>query len=134
VRCLRALVALAPGDRDAYNQLALLLIRSDDEQDRARAEQIARLNDELHENNADVNITLAWVLRQRGKGAEANQAYQKGIRLGTLSADSSLLVAKLLAEQERRDVARSLLENALEREQGIFVYRAEAEALLESLR
>lgn len=127
-------LALAPGNRDANNQLALLLIQSDDPNTRARAEAIARLNAQLNENNADVNITLAWVLRQMNKGAEANEAYQKGVRLGTLSADSTLLVAKLLVEQNRGDVARGLLESALEREQGIFVSRAEAEALLESLK
>jgi tetratricopeptide (TPR) repeat protein len=127
-------LALAPGNRDANNQLALVLVESDDAETKARAEAIARLNAQLNPNNADVNITLAWVLRQVGKGAEANEAYQNGIKLGTLSADSTLLVSKLLVEQNRGDVARGLLENALEREQGIFVNRAEAEALLESLK
>ncbi len=127
-------LALAPGNRDANNQLALLLVANDDPQDKSRADAIARLNAQLNPNNADVNITLAWVLRQTGNGAEANEAYQKGIKLGTLSADSTLLVAKLLVEQNRGDVARGLLENALDREQGIFVNRAEAEALLESLK
>lgn len=127
-------LALAPGNRDANNQLALLLINGADDSSKARAEAIARLNTQLNENNADVNITLSWVLRQRGKGAEANQAFQKGLRLGTLSADSTLLVAKLLAEQNRKDMARNLLENALKNEQGIFVNRSEAEALVESLK
>lgn len=126
-------VALSPGNRDAQNLLAIMLANSDDDQVKARAEAIARLNARLNENNADANITLAWVLRQVGKGAEANQAYQKGIRLGTLSADSTLLVAKLLVEQKRPDVARGLLESALQKEQGIFVNRAEAEVLLSSL-
>lgn len=129
-------LALAPGNRDASNQLALLLVSNDDKDDKARAEAIARMNARLNENNPDVNITLAWVLRQVGKGAEANDAYQKGVRLGqgTMSADSTLLVAKLLVEQNRGDVARGLLENALKREQGIFVNRSEAEALLESIK
>lgn len=126
-------VALSPGNRDAQNLLAIMLANSDDDEVKARAEAIARLNARLNENNADANITLAWVLRQVGKGAEANQAYQKGIRLGTLSADSTLLVAKLLVEQKRPDVARGLLESALQKEQGIFVNRAEAEVLLSSL-
>lgn len=127
-------LALAPGNRDANNQLALLLINSSDDRAKARAETIARLNAQLNENNADVNITLSWVLRQRDKGGEANQAFQNGLRLGTLSADSTLIVAKLLAEQNRKDMARNLLENALKNEQGIFVNRSEAEALMESLK
>lgn len=127
-------LALAPGNRDANNQLALLLIGNTSEEDKARAEQIARINQQLNQNNADVNITLAWVLRQRGRGAEANQAFQNGLRLGTLSADSTLIVAKLLAEQNRKDMALQLLENSLKEEQGIFVNRTEAEALIESLK
>lgn len=127
-------LALAPGNRDASNQLALLLIGNASDEDKVRAEQIARINQQLNQNNADVNITLAWVLRQRNKGAEANQAFQNGLRLGTLSADSNLLVAKLLAEQNRKDMALTLLENALKEEQGIFVNRTEAEALIDSLK
>ncbi|MGI9456624.1 MAG: tetratricopeptide repeat protein, partial [Aeoliella sp.] len=127
-------LAIAPGNRDAYNQLALVLINSNDPSDQARAEQIARMNSQLNPNSGDVNITLTWVLRQMKKGSEANKAYQKGIRLGNLSSDSSFIVAKLLLEQNRSDAARGLLENALNRGQGIFVNRAEAEALLETLK
>lgn len=126
-------IALSPGNRDAHNLLSVMLVNSDDKETQARAEAIARLNARLNENSSDANIALAWVLRQTGKAAEAGQAYQKGIRLGTLSADSKLLVAKLLVEQKRPDVARGLLEEALQKEQGIFVNRAEGEALLGSL-
>ncbi|QDU54739.1 tetratricopeptide repeat protein [Aeoliella mucimassa] len=127
-------LALSPGNRDASNQLAQLLIKSDDEEVQARAEAVARLNARLNENNSDVNLTLAWVLRKRNKGAEANQAFTRGIRLGQPNADSTLLIAKLLVEQERKKDARAVLENALKNDQGIFVHRAEAEALLESLK
>lgn len=126
-------LGLSPGNRDANNQLALLLVASDDDSTKARGEAIARNNAKLNPNSADVNMTLAWVLRQVGKGGEANEAYQKAIRQGTLSADSTLLLAKLLVEQKRGDVAKGLLENALKREQGIFVNRSQAEALLETL-
>ncbi len=126
-------LGLSPGNRDANNQLALLLVASDDDASKARGEAIARNNAKLNPNNADVNMTLAWVLRQVGKGSEANEAYQKAIRQGTLSADSTLLLAKLLVEQKRGDVAKGLLENALKREQGIFINRSQAEALLETL-
>lgn len=126
-------LAISPGNRDANNQLALLLIGSEDSSKQGRAETVARLNQQLNQNNADINITLAWVLRQRGNLAEANQALQQGLRLGQLSADSQLVVAKLLAEQGKKDPARNILKAALKNEQGIFVNRAEAQALLESL-
>ncbi|MCO6046879.1 tetratricopeptide repeat protein [Aeoliella sp. ICT_H6.2] len=127
-------LTLAPGNRDASNLLALLLIDSEDSDDQARAEQLARINQQLNQNNADANITLAWVLRKRGNGTEANRAYQNGLRLGALNQDSSLIVAKLLAEQNRDDVARNILEGALKNQQGIFVHRNEAEALLAGLK
>ncbi len=127
-------LVLAPGNRDANNQLALLLINSQETDDHARAEQIARINAQLNPKSSDANITLAWVLRQRGSGAAANQAYQKGIRLGSMGADTSLLVAKLLIEQNRQEVAQGLIESAIANAQGVFVNRAEAEALLETLK
>lgn len=127
-------LAISPGNRDAQNQLALLLINQDDEQAQKRAEALARINAKLYEQSPDVHITLAWILRQLGKGAEANQAYQKGVRLGQLSGDSTLLVAKLLQSQGQDDTARKILQNALEQEKGIFVNRDEAEVLLQTLK
>ncbi|WP_425397111.1 tetratricopeptide repeat protein [Aeoliella sp.] len=127
-------LALAPGNQNASNLLALLLIASDDDTDKARAESLARINQQLNQNSADANITLAWVMRQRGNSAAANQAFQNGLRLGNLSQDSSLIVAKLLAEQNRDDVAKNILQSALDNEQGIFVHRSEAEALKSQLK
>lgn len=126
-------LAISPGNRDAMNQLALLLVNQEDSAARNRAEMLAKINAKLNEQNPDVFITLAWVLRQQNKMNDANQAYQKGIRLGRLSGDSTLLVAKLLQERGQSDVAKNILQNALEKEEGIFVNRAEAEAFLQTL-
>lgn len=127
-------LALSPGNRDATNQLALLLINQEGEQAKSRAESLARINAKLFDQNPDVHITLAWILRELDKGAEANQAYQKGVRLGQLSGDSTLLVAKLLKTQGQDETARKILTNALESEKGIFVNRDEAEAFLQTLK
>lgn len=127
-------LALSPGNRDAMNQLALLLINQEGEQAKARAEQLARINAKLFDQSPDVHITLAWILKEVGKGSEANQAYQKGVRLGQLSGDSTLLVAKLLKTQGQDETARKILKNALDNEKGIFVNRDEAEAFLETLK
>jgi Tfp pilus assembly protein PilF len=127
-------LAISPGNRDAQNQLALLLINQDSDEAKRRAETLARINAKLYDSSPDVHITLAWILKQVNKGAEANQAYQKGVRLGQLSGDSTLLVAKLLQAQGQEDTAKKILQNALEQEKGIFVNRAEAEALLETLK
>ncbi len=127
-------LALAPGNRDAMNQLALLLINQEGEQAKTRAEQLSRINAKLYDQSPDVHITLAWILKEVGKGNEANQAYQKGVRLGQLSGDSTLLVAKLLHTQGQDETAKKILTNALESEKGIFVNRDEAEAFLQTLK
>jgi hypothetical protein len=57
------------------------------------------------------------------------------MQLGNPSPDSSYLVAKVLAEQNRADNAKQLLTAALESESpGIFIYRKDAQALLDSLK
>jgi predicted Zn-dependent protease len=77
---------------------------------------------------------LAWVLYQLGRTVDAESALRSGFQLGNLSPDSSYLVAKILVEQNRADNAKQILKNALENEsQGIFIFRKEAQALLDSL-
>jgi hypothetical protein len=74
------------------------------------------------------------VLYQLKRPAEAEQALRNGLQLGSLSPDSSFLVAKLLVDQKREDAAKQILKGALETETpGIFVNRQEAQVLLDSL-
>ena len=127
-------LALAPTNRQVYDQLAQMLCEQDDPKKKQRALEFARVNAQLNANNADVNITLAWVYYQLNRGAQANEAYQKGVRLGPLSPDSKYIVARLMVDQKRNDVAKQLLANADKDYAGIFVMKAQAEALLASLR
>jgi hypothetical protein len=90
---------------------------------------------QLNNQSADAQITLAWVLYQLARNADAEQALRSGMQLGNPSPDSSYLVAKILAEQNRADTAKQLLTSALESESGgIFIYKKEAQALLDSLK
>ena len=96
------------------NQLALLLVEQPDEPKRQRAVEFARINAMLQPNSAESNITLAWVLYQIGNTRDAEAALRKGLAARNLSPDSNYLVAKILADQNRPDVAKQFLAAALE--------------------
>ena len=126
---------IAPGNSEVINQLALLLIEQADQAKRERALQFASMSAQLNTQSADAQITLAWILYQLARNADAEQALRSGMQLGNPSPDSSYLVAKILAEQNRGDTAKQLLTSALENESsGIFIYKKEAQTLLDSLK
>ena len=61
-----------------------------------RALEFAGISSRLNNESADAQVTLAWVLYQLKRPAEAEQALRNGLQLGSLSPDSSFLVAKLI--------------------------------------
>jgi Tfp pilus assembly protein PilF len=130
---------IAPSNGIVLNQLALLLIEQKDDEKNERARQFAEISARINADNSEAQITLSWVLFQLGRMAEANAAFQNGMRLGmgNLSPDSSYLVAQMLVAQNRPeslDSAKTILEAALKAENpGIFVNRADAEALVKTL-
>lgn len=123
---------LAPTNRDVYNQLALLLIEQPEQEKKARARDFAAINQQLNQQNADANVTLAWVLFQLDQDRQANQVLQNAVQLGGRGADASFLLAKLLVQRGDEDNAKRLLDSALNY-QGIFIQRAEAQALRDTL-
>ena len=129
-----AALRLSPSNGAVINQLALLLVDQPDEEKRQRAVEFARINAMLQPNSAESNITLAWVLYQIGNTRDAEVALRKGLQARNLSPDSNYLVAKILAEQNRPDVAKQFLTSALENTGGtLSVLREDAEALKETL-
>lgn len=126
-------LAMSPSNRDVLNQLSLALLESPGDDTNQRAFQFANLNRQLNPKNPDVNVTLAWVLYQIGDRANATKALQAGLRGGALSADGSLLLAKVLLASDDKKNAKRVLESALKDDRGIFVGRAEANQLLGSL-
>lgn len=128
-------LGIAPANGDVINQLALLLIEQADQGKRDRALQFAGMSSQLNNQNADAQITLAWVLYQLGRVADAETALRNGLNLGNPSPDSSYLVARILKDQNKADPAKQLLKAAIEAESpGIFVYRQDAQALLDGLK
>ncbi len=128
-------LGIAPANVDVINQLALLLIEQSDQTKRDRALQFATMSAQLNSQSPDAQITLAWVLYQLARQADAETALRAGLQLGNLSPDSSYLVSKILVEQNRADTAKQILTTALENDTpGIFVYRKDAQALLDTLK
>lgn len=127
-------MSLQPSSREVYNQLALLLGMQSDETKQARALQFAGTNAKLYPKNNDILVTLAWVYYERGQNSQATQILRQALQAGgQLGADAQYLVAKILAATKQKENARRILSKALTDDQGIFVQRAEAEKLLESL-
>jgi tetratricopeptide (TPR) repeat protein len=126
---------ISPGNGDVMNQLALLLIEQSDQAKRDRALQFASISAQLNNQNADAQITLAWVLYQLARTGDAETALRNGLQLGNLSPDSSYLVAKVLVEQNRADTAKQILQSAIDADNpGIFIFKKDAEALLKTLK
>ncbi len=129
-----AALRLSPSNAAVINQLALLLVEQPDETKRQRAVEFARINATLQPNSGEANVTHAWVLYQVGNTREAEAALRKGLAARNLSPDSNFLVAKILAEQNRGDVAKQFLNAALENTGGtLSVLREDAEALKKQL-
>jgi Tfp pilus assembly protein PilF len=127
---------LSPANVETINHLALLLIDQGDETKRQRALEFASISSRLNNESPDAQITLAWVLYQLGRNAEAQQAFNGGIQLGAdrLSPDGAFLVAKMLVDQKQEEAAKQFLKRALETETpGIFVNRQEAQVLFDTL-
>ena len=125
---------ISPANGDVINQLALLLIEQPEQAKRDRAAQFAQISAQINAQSADAKVTFAWVLYQLGRIGDAEAALRQALQLGNLSPDSSYLVAKILIDQSKPEAAKQILQGALDAEnQGIFVNRNEAQALLETL-
>jgi cytochrome c-type biogenesis protein CcmH/NrfG len=95
------------------------------------------MNVKMNENNADAQITLAWIYFKLGNSGNANNHFRNGLQLGNLNPDSSYLAAVMLSSQnqsEPTERAKLLLSDALTSEApGIFLRRKEAQDLLKKL-
>ncbi|MCA9238619.1 MAG: tetratricopeptide repeat protein [Planctomycetales bacterium] len=125
-------ISLAPTLGPAYEQLAQVLIDSSDDETKKRALGFAATCQKLNPNSASANITLAWTLYQNGQAREAVAILQK-LQMRNLDPDASLLLAKILIENNQIDGAKKVLSTALEDTRNIFVNRDEATKLLSSL-
>ncbi|MEM6330341.1 MAG: tetratricopeptide repeat protein [Planctomycetota bacterium] len=135
-RSLVQALAIRPGSREAYGQLAQILSSSEDPQQRTRGLQYAGTLAKLYPDNADASVTLAWALYQNNRSREATATLRKALQSGTngMGADARVLLAKILIATNQTDNARRVLQSAMTDNRGIFVQRKEAEKLLADLQ
>ena len=121
-----------PGNRTAVNQLALVLIESDDEEKRRRAVELAQMNHRQYPDGEDTIGTLGWVYYRHKKLNEARQYFDKLLQVlqsgRDLAPDTKYFIACLNTDLSRSDVATVMLQQALASDK-TFAYRNEAEAL-----
>ena len=130
---LQKVLCLEPRNARATDLMALLLIKSDNVKDRERALQYAQNNAGWLPNNAQANITHAYVLYELGRKTEAQQSLAKMGRMSP-QADSTYLIAKILVGEGQKEKAVDTLSRVVAQKQGLIIFRREAEALLKELQ
>lgn len=129
---LKVLLAEKPDDVGLKNQLALVLINSNDAQKKQQAGEMAEANLKAQPRNAEIASTYAWVLFKMGRKEESEKLFQQIFQLGNVTADTAYFYAHLLAERGKLDDAKRLLQSSLD-SQGRFFNRAEARDWLKGL-
>ena len=137
---LKSAFLQSPTNFRAINELALVLVKQQDEASRISATQYAQLNVRLHNDakqtvSHEAAVTLAWVLHRRELEADATrliEAVFQGGRRVSVSAESGYFAARVLAGRGRTEIARGILEGVLEKETP-FPNRADALEFLEGL-
>lgn len=132
---LAKVLDINPAHPAATNILALLLIESDASKDQKRALQYAEMNAQRFPQSVQANVTYGWVLYNLKQAAKAQAALQKGAQSGNLPANSAYLVARIMSEQEKqKEQAAATLEQVLKQSKGLFLFRREAQQLLDKLK
>jgi len=132
-QAMTKILSLDPSHFIATDLLSLLLIQSDDVADQERALRYAQMNSQRFPNNSQANITRAWILFRMGRTAEFKDAIGK-ISRNQVPLDSAFLIAKIMAEQDKKDLAIQEIDKLIKQKTGLFVFRREAEELLKQLR
>ena len=132
-QALQKVLSLDPRNARATDLLAMLLIQSDKVADKERALQYAQLNAERFAKSSQANITRAWVLYELGRKAEAKESLQRAGKMQP-QADSTYLIAKIMAAEGQTDRAIQALEQLVTQKSGLLIFRREAAELLNQLK
>jgi tetratricopeptide (TPR) repeat protein len=127
----------SPANFAATNHLALTLIQKPETAQRRRALEFAQINARIYADlrqatGREAAVTLAWILYNVGREAEAMQYLSAAGRAGTITPESTYYAAKILVGRGSQESARNLLDKLLEQRRA-FLHRAEAEQLLEKI-
>jgi tetratricopeptide (TPR) repeat protein len=121
-----------PGDREASNQLALVLVEQPDKSKQSRALQLAEINARLQPDSPAALSTLGWVYYRLGRLDEAERVLQAAAPGNNLSAETAYYLAHLLANRGRIEPAKQLLKAALDAGKD-FILRQDAQELFNQL-
>ncbi len=127
------IISLDPSHFTATDLLALILIQSDDVANHERALKYANMNSRNFPNSPGANITRAWILYRLGRTAEFQAALKK-VGRSNVPLDSAFLIAKIMVAQDKKDAAIRELDKLLQAKSGLFIFRREAEELLNKLQ
>ncbi|MCH2114154.1 MAG: tetratricopeptide repeat protein [Pirellulales bacterium] len=131
---LQKLLVLEPAHAQAADMLALMLIESDQVEDQERALSYAEMNAGRFPDNAQANITKAWVLYKLGRKSEAQQSLTQGTKGGgPMLADSRYLIARIMVAEGHRQKALGVLQ-AKAVSPGFNIFRKESQQLQEELK
>ncbi|MEM9660368.1 MAG: hypothetical protein AAF961_18545, partial [Planctomycetota bacterium] len=134
-QAMSAILDLDVSNSSAIDLLALTLIESENDKDREKALGYAQMNAERYQNQTKPNVTLAWVLHRLGRKREADVALQKAVKAGNVNADSAYLIANILAERDQKERAAEMLQQLMDQAgSGVFLFRKDAEQLLQELQ
>jgi len=127
----------SPGNFDVSNSLALILIESENDDDRRRALELADTNVAKYRENTPQQIpavtTLAWVFYKLGRREDAERILEQVRRSNALSSDGAYYVATILTDRGEKDLARKILDEVLANEP-MFATRSDAVDLLAKLK
>jgi len=128
---LAALHQSVPDDLEVADQLALVLIESDDEGKRGRALQLSELNLRKAGGVENAVATAAWVQLKLGSVDVADRLLGELSARIAMSPQTAFYAARVLAAKGQPDDARRVLRAAVD-SPGIFVQRGIAKAELEA--
>jgi Flp pilus assembly protein TadD len=123
----------SPGDLVVADLLARSLIEQDDPAKHARGLELAEVNARQAPRSPEALTTLGRAHYRLGHRSQAETLLRACIVDGQSSADAAYFLARLLADGNRNNEARALLEPVAALRGG-FVFKEEAQQLLEALR
>jgi Tfp pilus assembly protein PilF len=123
----------SPADFFASNQLALVMADQADKNQRSRALQLATVNAQANQRNAEALATLGYVMYRTGNMEDALKSLQAALSPGQMAADTAYYLALVLVENKKPEDAVKVLEQALQTK-GLFIYRTESQQLLDKLK
>jgi len=130
---LQKVLSLDPRNTRATDLMALLLIRSEKVQDKERALSYAENNAGWLPNNAQANVTKAYVLYELGRKADMQKSLSAAGKMQP-GPDSVFLISKILAAEGQNEKSIEYLTKILSQKKGLVIFRREAEKLLAKLQ